>query len=134
MAEFTVSLSSDKANSSWGENTKLSFAENGAVIHLSNGDSSQGGKNERTIQQVARKLDGLNIPEVTLTGEWTKEQQWAFALSFTRARNPSTIKWADNDDKQWLEQNYAALLFTRQLVNDTPEDLSPCLLYTSPSP
>ncbi|AEF05386.1 hypothetical protein ambt_19475 [Alteromonas naphthalenivorans] len=40
MAEFTVSLSSDKANSSWGENTKLSFAENGAVIHLSNGDSS----------------------------------------------------------------------------------------------
>ncbi|PHS44129.1 aminopeptidase PepB [uncultured Alteromonas sp.] len=125
MAEFTVSLSSDKANSSWGENTKLSFAENGAVIHLSNGDSSQGGKNERTIQQVARKLDGLNIPEVALTGEWTKEQQWAFALSFTRARNPSTIKWADNDDKQWLEQNYAALLFTRQLVNDTPEDLSP---------
>ena len=68
MAEFTVSLSSDKANSSWGENTKLSFAENGAVIHLSNGDSSQGGKNERTIQQVARKLDGLNIPEVALTG------------------------------------------------------------------
>jgi PepB aminopeptidase len=120
MAEFTVSLSTQSANASWGDNAKLSFVESGAVIHLPD-DSA----NERIIQQAARKLDGLSLPGVTLAGEWSKEQQWAFALSFTRARNPASITWANNSDKATLEQEYAALLFTRQLVNDTPEDLSP---------
>jgi PepB aminopeptidase len=120
MAEFTVSLSTQSANASWGDNAKLSFVESGAVIHLPD-DSA----NERTIQQAARKLDGLSLPGVTLAGEWSKEQQWAFALSFTRARNPASITWANNTDKATLKQEYAALLFTRQLVNDTPEDLSP---------
>ena len=120
MAEFTVSLSKTSAKAAWGDNSKLSFVESGAVIHL-----PDDGVNERTIQQAARKLDGLGLPHVALTGEWSKEQQWAFALSFTRARNPASISWANNDDKAALEQEYAALLFTRQLVNDTPEDLSP---------
>ena len=120
MAEFTVSLSTSSAQAAWGENAKLSFNETGAVIHLP--DDSQ---NTRLIQQAARKLDGLNLPGVNLVGDWQKEQQWAFALSFTKARNPASIEWADNDDKAALEQEYAALLFTRQLVNETPEDLSP---------
>ena len=120
MAEFTVSLSTSSAQAAWGENAKLSFNETGAVIHLP--DDSQ---NTRLIQQAARKLDGLNLPGVTLVGDWQKEQQWAFALSFTKARNPASIEWADNGDKAALEQEYAALLFTRQLVNETPEDLSP---------
>jgi len=120
MAEFTVSLSTSSAQAAWGENAKLSFNETGAVIHLP--DDSQ---NTRLIQQAARKLDGLNLPGVSLVGDWQKEQQWAFALSFTKARNPASIEWADNDDKAALEQEYAALLFTRQLVNETPEDLSP---------
>ena len=120
MAEFTVSLSTSSAQAAWGENAKLSFNETGAVIHLP--DDSQ---NTRLIQQAARKLDSLNLPGVTLVGDWQKEQQWAFALSFTKARNPASIEWADNGDKAALEQEYAALLFTRQLVNETPEDLSP---------
>ena len=125
MAEFTIRLSKDNAQPVWGENARLSFTGTGAVIHL-----PEEGLNERLIQQAARKLDGLNLPEVSLTGQWHKEQQWAFALSFTRARNPASIKWADTQDKAALEQEYAALLFTRQLVNETPEDLSPETLAT----
>ncbi|GFD94349.1 aminopeptidase PepB [Alteromonas sp. KUL156] len=125
MAEFTVSLSKDSANAVWGESAKLSFNASGAVIHLPDDKL-----NERLIQQAARKLDGLNLPSVTLTGDWHKEQQWAFALSFTRARKPASIKWAETNDKAALEQEYAALLFTRQLVNETPEDLSPETLAT----
>ena len=120
MADFTVSLSDEKAGAPWGENARLSFTETGAVIHL-----AQDSDSERAIAQAARKLDGLNLPAVTLTGDWQKEQQWAFALSFTRARYPGAITWADNDDQAQLAQEYAALVFTRQLVNDTPEDLSP---------
>ena len=120
MADFTVSLSDEKAGAPWGENARLSFTETGALIHL-----AQDSDSERAIAQAARKLDGLNLPAVTLTGDWQKEQQWAFALSFTRARHPAAITWADNDDQAQLAQEYAALVFTRQLVNDTPEDLSP---------
>ena len=120
MADFTVSLSDEKAGAPWGENARLSFTETGAVIHL-----AQDSDSERAIAQAARKLDGLNLPAVTLTGDWQKEQQWAFALSFTRARHPGAITWADNDDQAQLAQEYAALVFARQLVNDTPEDLSP---------
>ncbi len=125
MATFTVSLSTENAQSVWGEGAKLSFTEAGAVIHL-----PDDALNERLIQQAARKLDGLNLQHVALEGQWHKEQQWAFALSFTRARKPGAIEWADTDDKAALEQEYAALLFTRQLVNDTPEDLSPETLAT----
>lgn len=120
MADFTVSLSDEKAGAPWGENARLSFTETGALIHL-----AQDSDSERAIAQAARKLDGLNLPAVTLTGDWQKEQQWAFALSFTRALHPGAITWADNDDQAQLAQEYAALVFTRQLVNDTPEDLSP---------
>ena len=120
MADFTVSLSDEKAGAPWGENARLSFTETGAVIHL-----AQDSDSERAIAQAARKLDGLNLPAVTLTGDWQKEQQWAFAVSFTRARHPGAITGADNEDQAQLAQEYAALVFTRQLVNDTPEDLSP---------
>ncbi|GEA12850.1 aminopeptidase PepB [Alteromonas sp. KUL49] len=120
MSEFVVHLSTESAQSAWGDNARLSFVESGAVIHLPND-----GLNERVIQQAARKLDALGIPAVRLAGNWHKEQQWAFAMSYTRARNPGVIHWADNDDKALLASQYQALLFTRQLVNDTPEDLCP---------
>ncbi len=120
MTEFTVTLTQEKAADYWGEKNRLTFDKAGATIHLAETQDPL-----RVIQQAARKMDGLNIPAATLSGDWTKAQQWAFAMSFTRARNPAAINWAETDDKADLERDYAAMLFTRQLVNDTPEDLSP---------
>lgn len=120
MTDFTVSLSQDKPGVKWGEANRLTFNGEGATIHLADAQDEL-----RVIQQAARKIDGLNIPSVTFHGDWSRAQQWAFATSFTRARNPGSVKWCDNNDKATLEQDYAAMLFTRQLVNDTPEDLSP---------
>ncbi|MBU3023899.1 aminopeptidase PepB [Aestuariibacter sp. A3R04] len=120
MSIFSVSLTSDKAPAAWGENARLSMTADGAVIHTHGCNDT-----ERQIRQAARRIDGLGIAEVALKGQWQKDQQWAFALSFTRARNPGRIHWADDENKSELEKMYAALLFTRNLVNDTPEDLSP---------
>lgn len=120
MTDFIVSLSQDKPDVKWGEANRLTFSGEGATIHLADAQDEL-----RVIQQAARKIDGLAIPSVTFHGSWSKAQQWAFAMSFTRARNPGSVHWLDNDDKATLEQDYAAMLFTRQLVNDTPEDLSP---------
>ncbi len=120
MSDFTVALSNASAKPAWGERSRLSFTESGATIHLSDDVAD-----ERVVQQAARKLDDLNLRSVKLTGEWSKQLQWAFALSYTRARNPGSIQWAENDDADALSQEYSALLFTRKLVNDSPEDLSP---------
>ncbi len=120
MSIFSVSLSSDKAPAHWGENAKLSMTAEGAVVHVGGASDTA-----RVIRQAGRRIDGLGIAEVKLSGEWSKDQQWAFAMSYTRARKPGSIIWAETADKDELERCYAALLFTRSLVNDTPEDLSP---------
>ena len=125
MTDFQVSLSTDAAAQQWGDKAPLSMHENGAVIHI--GDASDV---NAPIGQAARTIDTLNIKRVALTGNWDFEQQWAFAMSYTRARDAGQITWADNGDKSRLEQHYQAMRFTRKLVNDTPEDLSPENLAT----
>ena len=120
MTDFTVELSSHSAPSQWGGLGRLSMKESGAVIHL-----QETGDCTRTIKKAARQLDGFSLPSVTLVGQWSFEQQWAFALSFTRARNATPINFADNADKAKLESFYSALVFTRAMVNETPEELSP---------
>ena len=80
------------------------------------------------IQKAARLLDGMGLQHVQLKGNWHIEQQWAFAQSFTTAKKPSQIEWLDNSDRKELENRFVAMQFTRQLINATPEDLSPELL------
>ncbi|MFC3094863.1 aminopeptidase PepB [Alteromonas sediminis] len=123
MTTLTISLSTQPSDGVWGKKTSLSFSHDSAVIHIDPDNEPL-----RTIQQAARKLDGMSIPHVTLSGEWTWQQQWAFALSFTRANHTSTIVWCDNEDKVKLTNAYASLVFTRSLVNDTPENMSPVVL------
>lgn len=120
MTIFTVQLTTEAPSSAWGDGARVSFESDAAFIHVKSGDDRY-----RVIQQVARKIDGLGIPGVALTGEWQAQEQWAFALSYTRARNAGSLAFCDNDDKALLDKQYAALLFTRSLINDTPEDLSP---------
>lgn len=124
MTDLAVKLTTEKAPAAWGENAILSFEGNTATIHLSELDPL------RTIRQAARKLDELSLPGVKLSGSWEKEQQWQFALSFSRARNAARIAWADTPDAEILATQYSTLCFTRELVNDTPEDLSPETLAT----
>ena len=125
MTDFQVSLSNQPAAGQWGDKAPLSMNETGAIIHL-----AESRDEAATIGQAARTIDTLNIKRIALTGDWTFEQQWAFAMSYTRAREAGEIVWADNDNKSRLEQHYQAMRFTRKLVNDTPEDLSPENLAT----
>jgi PepB aminopeptidase len=125
MTKFFVQLSASPAEACWGDNAGLSLNGEGATIHIQDSENPY-----RQIQQAARKLDSLNIPAVSLCGDWTKAEQWAFAISFTRARKPGTIEFVDNAEKAQLQIEFDAMLFTRSLVNDTPEDLAPETLAT----
>ena len=120
MHVLQVSLSTQPAPAQWGENALLSWQTNGVVIHLPDTDLHC-----RLIRQAARKLDGMSLPAVALQGVWHKEQQWAFATSFTRANNAGQVTWCDNQDRAELEKAFTAVQFCRQLVNATPEVMSP---------
>ncbi len=123
MSQFCVQLSNQPAPAQWGEKAIVSFETNTATIHID--PALRESDQLRVIQMAARVLDGMNLPSIKLVGNWQIEQQWFFAYSVTRARNPVPVEWAENDDKATLQDRFDALLFTRSLVNATPEDLSP---------
>jgi PepB aminopeptidase len=126
MSHLLVELSFKPAQSHWGENALLSFHHETVTIHLP--ENASEAEQLTRIQKAARKLDGMNLSGVSLHGNWQTEQQWAFAFSYRRPRNPAPFDWVDNADKSLLQKRFDALCFTRDLVNATPEDLSPELL------
>ena len=126
MSNFHVSLSHKPAAVSWGANSKLSFVNGGAVLHL-----PDNGLNLRQIQKSSRKISSLGVENIEFVGDWDAEQQWAFAVSFCGAGFQGTITWCKNEDENDLSTRFAAMQFTRQLVNETPEELSPESLASS---
>ncbi|AEP28679.1 aminopeptidase PepB [Brumicola nitratireducens] len=125
MSNFYVSLSHEPAAASWGANAKLSFVEGGAVLHL-----PDSGLNLRQIQKSTRKIGALGVENIEFVGDWDAEQQWAFATSYCGAGFKGAITWCKNADESDLKTRFSAMQFTRRLVNETPEELSPESLAT----
>ena len=123
MSVFAIHLSTAPRPDYLAPGSLISMQNQQATIHIvdANGDLS-------LIQKAARLLDGLGLQQVQLTGDWQIEQQWAFAQSFGSAKKPSQIHWLDNNDKTELQRRYTAMSFTRQLINASPEELSPLIL------
>ncbi|MBN7821921.1 aminopeptidase PepB [Bowmanella yangjiangensis] len=121
MSSLQVRLSSSAPDSLWGSKAPVSFDKQTATIHLSGADKDQ----TRSIRKAARVLDGMGIEQVQLAGTWSLDQQWAFAGSFTTAKKQNHIQWAEDANQDKLAKMYQALLFTRNLVNRTPEDIYP---------
>lgn len=123
MPYIQVQISTHKAEQNWGANAILSFQGEITTIHIDPlaDELSQ----YKTVQMAAKKIEGLGVSGAELVGDWTMEQQWSFALSFTTAKKYNHIQWCKDDNLEALEKRYSALLFTRELTNSTPEDLSP---------
>ncbi|MFT5541847.1 MAG: PepB aminopeptidase [Arenicella sp.] len=126
MSNFKVALSYEAATVSWGVNSKLSFNESGAVLHLPDATLHL-----RQIQKSARKIASLSIDNIEFIGKWDAEQQWAFAMSYCGAGFAGEIHWCKDASEKDLTVRYAAMQFTRKLVNETPEELSPESLATA---
>lgn len=120
MSNFKVSLSTESAAKSWGASSTLSFVADGAILHMP--DTAL---NLRQIQKSARKVASLGIDNIEFTGEWDAEQQWAFAMSYCGAGFKGQIHWCKDANEHDLSVRFTAMQFTRQLVNETPEELSP---------
>ncbi|SDI64143.1 aminopeptidase B. Metallo peptidase. MEROPS family M17 [Ferrimonas sediminum] len=115
-----VVLTHDSAAAHWGD-ASVSFDGDTASIHLSDGDHG------RQVQAAARKLSSQGIRSVCLCGDhWTAALQWQFGGGFQTAKLDAEIQWL-NDDAQ-LARQWQSATWLRELVNMTPEDLSPEVL------
>ncbi len=86
--QMSVFLSTQAAQPQWGEKALISFAEQGATIHL------QQTQDFSAIQRAARKLDNQGIRTAFLAGEgWDLESIWAFYQGYRDAKKRNTVEW-----------------------------------------
>jgi PepB aminopeptidase len=119
MSVFSLRLNLAPASGAWSKDALLSYDQEGAQIHLDEGLCL------RKIRKAARQLEVNGLIQLEMHGDWNKEQQWAFASSFVSTKTKTKLVFCDNADKAELEQKLDVLLFTRKLVNETPEVMSP---------
>jgi PepB aminopeptidase len=123
MSRLSIFITNQVAADYYSAGTVLSVNGQTAQIHLVDLQNDLD-----LIKKAARNLDNLGILQVELSGNWEVEQQWAFASSFTTTNKQHHIKWCDDTNINELTNRYRAMIFTRNITNATPEDLSPEIL------
>jgi PepB aminopeptidase len=123
MSRLSIFITNQVAADYYSAGTVLSVNGQTAQIHLVDLQNDLD-----LIKKAARNLDNLGILQVELSGSWEVEQQWAFASSFTTTNKQHHIKWCDDTNINELTNRYRAMIFTRNITNATPEDLSPEIL------
>lgn len=124
MAFFAVELSSQAAPAPYSSSSLVSFKTSGACIHISEHLAHP----LRSLQKATRKIANLGVTDIQFVGQWSLEQQQIFVQSFCGPNFDGQFHWAKDEHKISLENYLNALLFTRKLVNHTPEELSPEIL------
>ena len=82
-----ITLSTQPADARWGEKATYSINNDGITLHL-NGTDDLG-----LIQRAARKIDGLGIKHVQLSGEdWDADRCWAFWQGYKAPK--AHVKWS----------------------------------------
>ena len=120
MSNFTIALSSSPAPSPFNPNSLISTSATGVSVHLT------GANDVRETQKAARLVSSLIHEHIAFVGAWSGLLQRVFVLAL--GRDDISVKWSTQDsavNTQQLNQELMALEFARNLVNQTPEDLSP---------
>lgn len=120
MSNFTITLSQSPVPSPFNPKSLISTTASGVTIHLT------GANDVREVQQAARLVSSLIHQHIAFTGIWSGLLQRVFVLAL--GRDDLSVKWSTQDagvNTETLNQELMAIEFARNLVNQTPEDLSP---------
>ncbi|MDT0595459.1 aminopeptidase PepB [Glaciecola petra] len=124
MTFFALEVTEAAAPAPYKESSLVSYTSTGASIHLCTSNTKRDGW-VRSLQKATRKIAGLGENNILFEGVWTNEQQIVFVQSYCGVSFNSDFKWAKDSDEKTLDNYLQALLFTRDLVNQTPEEMSP---------
>lgn len=123
MSFFLIELTEQSACTPYQHSTLVSFNDEGAKIHSQNINDEI-----RDIQKSARKIAATGVIDIEFYGGWSDSQQWTFIVSFCGVDFSGQVKWAEKSNHKKLDQQLKSLLFTRGIINQSPEDISPEVL------
>ncbi|WP_434639301.1 aminopeptidase PepB [Klebsiella sp. I138] len=117
-----ITLTTQPADARWGEKAAYSINNDGITLHLNGKDDLA------LIQRAARKVDGMGIKHVALSGEgWDIERAWAFWAGYKGPKGSRQVEWPALDDaqKRELENRLAIIDWVRDTINAPAEELGP---------
>lgn len=119
MTTMQIYLSTQPAAEVWGKSAILSVSDQGMTVH--------GEKNAlTTIQKAARKIKNQGILNVSLAGDgWGLEECWAFHQGFVSVKNTGSIAFPALENQAEFDARLACSTFTRELINEPSETLTP---------
>lgn len=122
-----VELTNEKPLSHWATENTVSFENNVAKLHLYQSTELNQLSYLLDIQRAARKLTGMNPKAIKLVGNWNLESQWHFWQGVYSPKKEIPIQFAPlaNDDEQTLDAYIKVYRWSKSLINETPENLSP---------
>lgn len=127
---FEVQLCYQPADKLWGKQSLISYSKQGATIHLDNKEESLNALLK--IQKAARSLSKNAIPSIQLVGNWSLETQWHFWQGIASPKKMASLTFADLADHELDQLNNRIKVYqwSKNLINKTPEELSPNNLAT----
>ncbi|WP_395340188.1 aminopeptidase PepB [Ningiella sp. W23] len=128
MTTIDVSLSTKELPSYLKSSSPLHWNNDSVCIHIEGHESEQ---SLTTIRRCARKISASVSASIQLMGDWSMEQQWAFASSVGSPKASVKLSFSDASSAQelsYLNDVHKAFDFARDLVNQTPEQMSPSSL------
>lgn len=117
-----ITLTTRGADARWGEKAIYSINNDGITLHL-NGKDDTG-----LIQRAARKIDGMGIKHVALSGEgWDVDRSWAFWAGYKGPKGTRKIEWAglSEAEQKELDARLKTIDWVRDTINAPAEDLGP---------
>lgn len=117
-----VTLTTQPADARWGEKAAYSINNDGIALHLTGKDDLG------LIQRAARKIDGLGIKHVALSGEgWDADRSWAFWSGYKGPKGTRKVEWAQLDEAQQkeLDSRLKVIDWVRDIINASAEELGP---------
>jgi PepB aminopeptidase len=117
-----ITLTTQGADARWGEKAAWSINNDGITLHLTGKDDTG------LIQRAARKIDGMGIKHVALSGEgWDADRSWAFWAGYKGPKGTRKIDWAELDDagQKELDARLKTIDWVRDTINAPAEDLGP---------
>ena len=125
-----ITLSTQPADARWGEKASYSINNDGIALHL-NGKDDLG-----LIQRAARKIDGMGIKHVALSGEgWNTDRAWAFWAGYKGPKGTRKVEWPTLDDvqKSELDNRLNIIDWVRDTINAPAEELARNSWRSAPS-
>lgn len=118
MSYFLIQKTQTPAQSPYKPTSLISMTEQGIMIHLTGQDDV------RDCQKAARLASTFIHDHIEFVGEWTSLLQRSFVLALGSTH--LSIKWSQQPEQ--LNAELMAVEFARELVNQSPQDLSPQVL------